>query len=57
MLEFQPHIITIMLGANDARDFNWNGVQRQGIETYEADYVDLVEMLQQLPTHPKVCCH
>ena len=48
-LEFQPDIVIINLGANDAVDKNW---QHQA--EFERDYRDLIKSYENLPSKPKV---
>jgi acyl-CoA thioesterase-1 len=46
--ESDPAIVTIMLGTNDSKPQNWNA------EDYETQLVELVEIYQNLPSHPDV---
>lgn len=48
-LHFNPDIVVIMLGTNDAKDKNW---QFKG--DFIADYKNLIEQFKTLPSHPKV---
>jgi len=48
-----PDIVTIMLGTNDAKEFNWFGVQNAG-DSFHDDYVDMIRKFKALPTKPKV---
>lgn len=52
-LHFNPDLVVIMLGTNDAKDKNW---QFKG--DFIADYKNLIEQFKTLPSHPKVfiCC-
>lgn len=43
---FEPNIVCIMLGLNDAKKFNWNDV------LYERDLTELVTTYQSLPSRP-----
>ena len=52
-LASSPDIVTIMLGTNDAKAFNWFGVQKAG-DSYEQDYVNMIRTVQALPSKPKV---
>ena len=45
--EFAPEIVTIKLGTNDSKP-HWNA------ENYEADYREMVDLIQALPSHPTV---
>jgi lysophospholipase L1-like esterase len=36
-LESQPNVVTIMLGTNDAKSFNWFGVQEKGFPHFFLD--------------------
>ncbi len=48
-LNFQPDIVTIMLGTNDSKPYNWvHG------EDFYADFVSMVDTFENLPSHPKV---
>ena len=38
-LESKPDIVTIMLGTNDAKYFNWEGIQQNTGDYYTLDYV------------------
>jgi lysophospholipase L1-like esterase len=39
-------VFTIMLGTNDAKIFNWFGVQHEAGDFYALDYVDMVQQLR-----------
>jgi alpha-L-fucosidase 2 len=45
---FQPDVITILLGTNDSKGFNWNA------KKYESDYQNMIDTLRTLPTKPKI---
>lgn len=47
-------IYTIMLGTNDAKFFNWQGVQENNGDFYVLDYVDMIMKLKKLNPMPKV---
>jgi acyl-CoA thioesterase I len=53
-LESQPNIVTIMLGTNDARSFNWEGVQHNSGDDYALDYVDMIKHLRLLQPRPEI---
>lgn len=42
-----------MLGTNDAKEFNWIGVQNEG-DSYEKDYKEMIKNFKDLPSNPKV---
>ena len=42
-----------MLGSNDAKEFNWDGVQADG-DSFEKDYLAMIEALKALPSSPKI---
>ena len=46
---YQPAVVVIMLGTNDAKDINWGFKS-----TFEGDYRDLVAHYRGLASHPKV---
>jgi acyl-CoA thioesterase-1 len=48
-LDSKPDVVVIMLGTNDSKPQNWKFK-----EQFVADYKDLVEQFQKLPSHPKV---
>ncbi len=48
----QPDIVTIMLGTNDSKIINWGDASRS--EVYFNDYVDMINILSQLPSQPKI---
>ena len=48
-LEFLPDIVTIKLGTNDTKPWNW-----QHHESFKKDLNRLVDAFEQLPSHPKV---
>lgn len=50
-LEFQPDVVTIMLGTNDSKDQNWKSPYK---ERYEQDLRELVNIYRALPSHPVV---
>ena len=50
--ESQPDIVTIMLGTNDSKIINWSDESRSQI--YFNDYVDMINILRQLPSQPKI---
>lgn len=47
---FEPDIITIKLGTNDTKPFNWNASR------FERDYRTLIDTLQTLPGPPRIYC-
>ncbi len=42
-----PDIVTIMLGTNDAKTFNWFGVQEAG-DSYAADFTAMINGFRSL---------
>jgi len=46
-----PDLVTIMLGTNDAKNFTWFNASTGN---YTADYLDMISILQALPTKPMV---
>ena len=53
-LDSQPDIVTIMLGTNDAKIMNWEGIQQNLGDYYALDYVDMIRNVRILSTRPKV---
>lgn len=53
-MESEPDIVTIMLGTNDAKYYNWEGAQQNWGDYYTLDYVDLIHRLRALKSHPKI---
>jgi acyl-CoA thioesterase I len=53
-LKSRPDIVTIMLGTNDARSFNWEGVQQSTGDYYALDYVDMIKQLRILQSSPEI---
>jgi lysophospholipase L1-like esterase len=57
-LQSQPDIVTIMLGTNDAKRCNWegppNGSPPGGGTQFMADYLDMIQRFQALPTKPRI---
>ncbi len=47
--EFEPDILLLMLGTNDASDRNW-----KGIDPFIIDYREMAEHYRSLPSHPAV---
>ena len=47
---FLPDIITIKLGTNDTKPFNWNAAR------YERDYQAMIDTLMTLPGPPEIFC-
>jgi alpha-L-fucosidase 2 len=47
---FQPDIITIKLGTNDTKPFNWNAAR------FEQDYRAMIDTLLSLPGPPEIFC-
>lgn len=52
-LNSTPDIVTIMFGTNDAKNFNWFGVQEKG-DSFHSDYLDMISAFRSLPSKPKV---
>jgi lysophospholipase L1-like esterase len=51
--EFPPDVVVIMLGTNDTKPQNWKFKNE-----FIADYKDLIEKFQKLPTPPRIfICH
>lgn len=48
-LEFNPNIVVIKLGTNDAKPGNWKLKDR-----FAADYKDMIDQLAKLPAKPKI---
>ncbi|GAB2578012.1 GDSL-type esterase/lipase family protein [Spirosoma areae] len=48
-LAFQPAIVVIMLGTNDAKDKNWKGAR-----AFKQQYGQLIATYQALPTKPRI---
>jgi len=46
-LSAQSDIVTIMLGTNDAKTFNWEGVQQNTGDYFALDYISMINMLRQ----------
>lgn len=46
-LRYQPDIVYLMLGTNDAKDINWKNKER-----FKKDYVALLKEYQKLDSHP-----
>lgn len=46
--DFAPHLVTIKLGTNDTKPQHWDPTE------FEADYRDMIEELQSLPSKPTV---
>lgn len=49
-----PDIVVIMLGTNDAKSFNWEGIQQNFGDYYALDYVDLIQNVQKFKSNPKI---
>jgi acyl-CoA thioesterase-1 len=47
-LNSKPDIVTIMLGTNDAKTFNWEGVQQSYGDYFALDYVDMINKMKNL---------
>ena len=45
-LSSSPDIVTIMLGTNDAKAFNWESVQQSEGDYFTLDYVDMIQQLK-----------
>lgn len=57
-IQSQPHIVTIMMGTNDAKGCNWYGPPNGspsglGVE-FRSAYLDMISQFHSLPTKPKV---
>eukprot|EP00730_Choanoeca_flexa_P006331 TRINITY_DN12136_c0_g3_i1.p1 TRINITY_DN12136_c0_g3~~TRINITY_DN12136_c0_g3_i1.p1 ORF type:complete len:233 (+),score=38.01 TRINITY_DN12136_c0_g3_i1:124-822(+) len=52
-LASRPDIVTILLGTNDAKQFNWFGVQAKG-DSYASDYANMVATFKALYPPPKI---
>jgi len=50
-LTSKPDIVTIMLGTNDAKAFNWN---KNADHNFASDYVSMVKTLRQLQPVPQI---
>lgn len=53
-LASQPDIVTIMLGTNDAKEFNWFGIQDNTSDSYVLDYMRMIKTVKALPSNPKI---
>jgi acyl-CoA thioesterase-1 len=45
-LESDPDIVTILLGTNDAKSYNWEGIQQNTGDYYTLDYIDMIKQLR-----------
>lgn len=48
--DFQPDVVTIMLGTNDAHPNYWPQYEEQ----YVLDYADMIAVFEELPSNPRV---
>ncbi len=48
-LAYEPDIVTIKLGTNDSKPFNW-----KNNADFKNDFAELVNSFRQLPSHPKI---
>ena len=48
-LEFNPQIVTIKLGTNDSKPYNWSGQDH-----FKKDLKDLIESFRALPSKPEI---
>ncbi len=53
-MQSSPDIVTIMLGTNDAKTFNWEGQQQNIGDYYALDYVDMISQLRTLSPQPEI---
>jgi acyl-CoA thioesterase I len=53
-LNSEPDIVTIMLGTNDAKYYNWEGIQQSEGDYFTLDYVDMIQQLKKLKSNPEV---
>lgn len=53
-LTSKPDIVTIMLGTNDAKTFNWEGIQQNTGDFYALDYVDMINIIRSLDPIPDI---
>jgi lysophospholipase L1-like esterase len=49
-MKFQPDVVIIALGTNDARAETWNRLH----DDFFGDYVKMVSDFQKLPSHPRI---
>ena len=49
VLEFQPNIVTIMLGTNDSKPLNW-----EYKDEFISDYISMIDTLRSLESNPNV---
>jgi acyl-CoA thioesterase-1 len=50
----RPQIVTIMLGTNDAKYYNWEGIQQDKGDYFALDYVDMINRLNKLKPRPQI---
>jgi len=48
---FQPNVVILMLGTNDTKPWNWRHK-----DDFAADYKEMVERFEHLPSKPRVFC-
>ncbi len=41
-----PDVVTIMLGTNDAKFYNWEGIQQNTGDYYTLDYIDMIKTVR-----------
>ncbi|WP_455584185.1 GDSL-type esterase/lipase family protein [Bacteroides sp.] len=49
-LRYNPDIVVIKLGTNDAKKINWDNIKSE----YVGDYIELVNSFSSLSSHPKI---
>lgn len=49
-LNYQPDIVVIKLGTNDAKRVNWDAIKNQ----YTGDYIELVNLFKALASNPRI---
>lgn len=53
-LKSQPDIVTIMLGTNDAKVFNWFDIQQGTGDFFALDYGRMIKQLRELKPTPRI---
>jgi alpha-L-fucosidase 2 len=55
-MAFNPNIVTILLGTNDSKSWNWDSLRGEfiGKDEFVGDYKAMIDTLRTLPRNPEI---
>jgi lysophospholipase L1-like esterase len=52
--KMQPNLVVMSFGTNDAKAINWNTTDKHSERMFKRDFIDMIERVQSIKSHPSV---